>query len=355
MTEADADCSEQLIDALAAARAAGSPCYLRGGGSKRHLSGRDCTAAELDLSTHRGIIDYQPGELVITARGGTPVAAVLDTLRAEGQTLAFEPPVMSGRATLGGTLACNLSGPGRPWGGSVRDRVLGVQLINGRGERLNFGGRVMKNVAGYDISRLQAGALGTLGILSEISLKVEPLPEHSLTLRFDMPADAAIETMNRRAGEAAPLSGACWLEGQLYLRLSGAASAVEHTAGNWGGERLAGSAGPWEGLREMTLPFFAGDAPLWRLSVQATAPVSHDSTLLDWCGAQRWLRGDVSRDEMDRLAAQAGGHATLFRGGDRTAEVRPPLSPTETTVHRRLKRAFDPDGILNPGRLYSWL
>jgi glycolate oxidase FAD binding subunit len=356
MTDADADQGDQLVEALHRARETGSRLYISGGGSKQHLSGRACLADDLDVSGHRGIIDYEPGELVITARGGTPVAELLATLREERQTLSFEPPVMSGRASLGGTLACNLSGPGRPWGGSIRDRVLGIQLINGRGERLNFGGRVMKNVAGYDVSRLQAGALGTLGILSEISLRVEPLPERSLTLRFGMAAPEAIETMNRRAGEPAPLTGAFWLQGQLHLRLAGAASAVRQTAQRWGGEQLEGGAEPWDDLREMTLPFFTGDTPLWRLSVDATAPAGQEpAMLIDWCGAQRWLRGEFSRGEMDRLAAEAGGHATLFRGGDRSAEVRPPLSATETGLHQRLKRAFDPDGILNPGRLYSWL
>jgi glycolate oxidase FAD binding subunit len=350
------DRSDLFVEAVQRAREAGVPVYIRGGGSKHHLLGRECPAEALDVSGHQGIIDYQPGELVITARGGTPVSTLLTTLQAEGQTLSFEPPTLSGRATVGGTLACNLSGPGRPWGGSIRDRVLGVQLINGRGERLNFGGQVMKNVAGYDLSRLQAGALGTLGILSAVSLKVEPLPEHSLTLRYDLSAAEAVDTMNRRAGEPAPLTGAFWLQGRLHLRLAGAASAVEHTAQRWGGEVLDRGAEPWDGLREMTLPFFAGDEPLWRLCVQATAPVRHEeATLIDWCGAQRWLRGEYGRPEVDGLAGEAGGHATLFSGGDRSAEVRPPLSATETSLHQRLKHAFDPDGVLNPGRLYSWL
>lgn len=356
MSESGADQGDRFIDALHRARETGTPLYICGGESKQHLSGRNCMADKLDVSGHRGIVEYEPGELVITARGGTPISALLATLHAEGQTLSFEPPVMSGRATLGGTLACNLSGPGRPWGGSVRDRVLGVQLINGRGERLNFGGRVMKNVAGYDVSRLQAGALGTFGILSEISLKVEPLPEQSLTLRFEMSATEAIESMNRRAGEPAPLTGAFWLGGQLYLRLAGAANGVQHTAERWGGEKLEGSDEPWEALREMALPFFDGDAPLWRLSISATAPVHAPSAILiDWCGAQRWIREDSSRREMDRLASEAGGHATLFRGGDRDSDVRPTLSATEANLHQRLKGAFDPDGLLNPGRLYSWL
>jgi len=352
----DADQSERIIAALCRARETARPVYITAGGSKRHMAGRDCTCANLDLSGHRGVVDYQPRELVITARGGTPLEEILALLETEGQTLSFEPPLFAGRATVGGTLACNLSGPGRPWGGSVRDRVLGVQLFNGKAQRLRFGGQVMKNVAGYDVSRLQAGALGTLGVLSEVSLKVDPIPERSLTLRYEMTADAAIATMNRRAGEPRPLTGAFWQGGQLYLRLAGAASAVAHTAALWGGDLLDTGAEFWTGLREMTLPFFGGEQPLWRLSVQATAPVppGHD-LLIDWCGAQRWLRGHHSRPEMDRLAGESRGHATLFRGGDRAADIHAPLPAAGQRLHKRLKHAFDPDGILNPGRLYAWL
>ena len=344
---------------MAALRRAGEarrPVYVTAGGSKRHLGGRHCVCDELDLSGHRGIVDYQPQELVVTARGGTPLTELIALLATEGQTLSFEPPHFAGRATVGGTLACNLSGPGRPWGGSIRDRVLGVQLINGRGERLEFGGRVMKNVAGYDVSRLQAGAFGTLGVLSEVSLKVAPVPERTLTLRYELTAAEALETMNRRAGEHRPLTGAFWQGGELYLRLAGAASAVAHTATLWGGDVLDTGADIWEGLREMTLPFFDGDEPLWRFSGQATAPVPPGcDPLIDWCGAQRWLRGVHPRPRMDRLATDWGGHATLFRGGDREQEVLPPLPATGQRLHRRLKHAFDPHGILNPGRLYAWL
>jgi glycolate oxidase FAD binding subunit len=247
--------------------------------------------------------------------------------------------------------------------------VLGVQLINGKCERLNFGGKVMKNVAGYDVSRLQAGALGTLGVLSEISLKVLPRPQQTLTLCYAMTADDAIETMNRLAGEPKPLTGAFWLDGQLHLRLSGTASAVDSTARQWGGERVyeaerVGSidnvdrAGHlWAALREMTLPFFDGDAPLWRFSVQSSARRAPDAgpMLIDWGGAQRWVRGEQPREQLDGIAAGAGGHVTLFRGGDRRSDVRAPLDPVQRTLQQRLKHTFDPDGILNPGRLYSWL
>lgn len=352
-----ADRGEEIIAALRQARESRRPVTISAGNSKRHVAGRDCEYDPLDVSGHRGIIDYQPQELVITARAGTALTEINSRLQENNQMLSFEPPLFGGAATVGGTLACNLSGPARPWGGSVRDMVLGVQLINGKGELLNFGGKVMKNVAGYDVSRLQAGALGTLGVLTEVSLKVLPRPQETLTLRYAMDAEDAIEYMNRRAGEPKPLSGAFWLDGHMYLRLSGAAGAVYSTVTQWGGETLDHDAATWEGLREMTLPFFASKAPLWRFSVKSTAPPTADfgPMLIDWCGAQRWVRGDHSQTALQQAALEAGGHVTLFRGGDRSAEVRSPLSAVQQSLQQRLKHAFDPDGIINPGRLYSWM
>jgi len=351
----DGDDSARIIDALRQASASRRAVYVSAGGSKRDLIGRPCHADRLDVSSHRGIVDYQPGELVLTARAGTPLADITAALDDQRQVLPFEPPLFDGRATLGGTLASNINGPARPWCGSIRDAVLGVQLLNGRCERLNFGGKVMKNVAGFDVSRLQAGALGTLGVLSEVSLKVLPRPQKTLTLCYAMTASTAISWMNRRAGESKPLSGAAWLDGQLYLRLSGADRAVDSAAAQWGGDTLTGAADFWQGLREMTLPFFAGHAPLWRLSMPSTAPVAEHlgPTLVDWCGALRWVRADCAREAIE--ASAAGGHVTLFRGGDRRGEVCAPLGAAHRRLHQRLKHAFDPDGILNPGRLYSWL
>ncbi len=356
-SSAAGDRSEYIIAALRHARDSRRPVTISGGNSKRHLAGRECEYDPLEIAGHRGIVDYQPQELVITARAGTPLTEITASLQENKQILSFEPPLFNGNATLGGTLACNLSGPARPWGGSIRDMVLGVQLINGKCEQLNFGGRVMKNVAGYDVSRLQAGALGTLGVLTEVSLKVLPRPEKTLTLRYAMAAPDAIGYMNRRAGEPKPLSGAFWLDGHLHLRLSGAATAVDKTAAQWGGDMLEADTAIWEGLREMALPFFAGDAPLWRFAVRSSAPVKPDfgPILIDWCGAQRWVRGEHSLAALQRAAVEAGGHVTLFRGGDRSAEVRSPLNAVEQGLQQRLKHAFDPDGILNPGRLYSWL
>ena len=358
MTErVDRDLSAEIAAQVGDAAGRGRALYIQGGGSKRALLGRECPAPVLDVSGHSGITDYQPSELVLTARAGTPLTKLQAVLAEQGQELPFDPPLFDGRATLGGTLACNLSGPARPWSGSARDLVLGVQLINGSGELLRFGGKVMKNVAGYDVSRLQAGALGTLGVLSEISLKVLPRAEHSVTLAYEMPAGAALTAMNRRAATAAPLSGACWQAGKLYLRLAGEPGAVTHTARKWGGEEVADGDEFWRQLRELRLPFFAGDAPLWRLSVKSTAPLAMtpEPILIDWCGAQRWLRGEFQLEVLQQRTAAACGNATLVRGGDRTAEVRPLPDPVSRRLQQRLKHSFDPRGIFNPGRLYGWL
>jgi glycolate dehydrogenase FAD-binding subunit len=356
-SSSSADDSEAITATVTEAVSSQQPLYISAGGTKRHLLGRHCDARLLDVSGHTGIVDYQPSELVLTARAGTPLTHILETLEQQGQTLPFEPPLFGGRATLGGTLACNLSGPARPWSGSIRDLVLGVQLINGRGELLNFGGKVMKNVAGYDVSRLQAGALGTLGVLTEISLKVLPKPQHCKSLCYEMSAQQAIDTMNARAAATSPLSGACWLDGRLYLRLSGATAAVAQTANKWGGQTVDEADTFWRQLRDMELPFFAGPQPLWRFSVRPTAAaiMTSGQTLLDWGGAQRWLRGDHQLATLQQAAMTAGGHVSLFRGGDRCAEVLPQPDPVSAQLQQRLKQSFDPSGVLNPGRLYSWM
>ena len=349
------DIAAALIDQVRAAAAAKRPLVIRGGGSKTAILGRGIAGEMLEVGGHRGIVAYDPTELVLTARAGTPLAEIEAALAERGQALSFEPPYLGVGATLGGTLACTLSGPARPWGGSMRDMVLGVRLINGRGEHLRFGGQVMKNVAGYDLSRLQAGALGTLGVITEISLKVLPAPRHSVTLVTALDQATAIERMNELAGRPAPLNGAAWVDERLYLRFSGS-FAPESMARRWGGAVMAESDSCWADLREQRLAFFAGSQPLWRLSVaSSTPPMLHGATtLIDWGGAQRWVRsGDLTT--LATVAAKAGGHVILFRGGDRGAEVRQSPPPALGALHRRLKASFDPAGILNPGRLYGWM
>lgn len=345
----DADESAELARAV---RGGGGPLQIVGGGTKRFY-GRATEGHRLSVCGHRGIVAYEPTELVITARAGTPLSDIEATLASRRQILGFEPPHFGEAATLGGALACGLSGPRRPYSGSARDFVLGVKILNGKGEILTFGGQVMKNVAGYDISRLMVGALGTLGILLEASLKVLPQPEHEITLGFSYPPERALAEMNRWAGRPLPVSGACHINGVLRVRLSGSESGVNAARAELGGDALPDAPSFWRDLREQRLPFFAGDAPLWRISLPpATPPLDiAGPVLLDWGGAQRWVRSEAPATDLWRMAEHAGGHATLFRDGDRAGEVFQPLSAPLARLHKNLKHAFDPEGRLNPGRL----
>lgn len=337
------------------------PLRLRGGGSKDFYGGA-LVGEVLDTRGYSGIVGYEPTELVITARAGTPLAEIKSALATRRQTLACEPPQFGAEATLGGTVAAGLSGPRRATVGSLRDFVLGVKLMDGEGRELNFGGQVMKNVAGFDVSRLVTGSLGTLGLILEVSLKVLPLPLAEATLRFDLTQDRALDVMNRWAGQPLPLAASCWQDGVLNLRLCGAQAAIAAACEKLGGERLAEEAALayWDALREQTAPFFADPdtpGPLWRLSLPSVAPPLDlpGPVLIEWGGAQRWVRGTFDAARLRNMAAQAGGHASLFRGGDRSGGVFAPLSPALMELHRRLKQSFDPYGVFNPGRLYPEL
>jgi glycolate oxidase FAD binding subunit len=344
-----------MIDEFRARILERKPLRLRGGGSKDFYGG-PLAGDVLDTRSHAGIVSYEPTELVVTARCGTPLAELESALAARRQFLACEPPRF-GNATVGGAVAAGLSGPRRAAVGSLRDYVLGVRIMDGEGRVLRFGGEVMKNVAGFDVSRLMTGSLGTLGLILDVSLKVLPLPAGDARLRFEMPQDKALEAMNRWAGQPLPLVASCWQDGVLSIRLSGAQAAVAAACKKLGGESLAAAAADefWNGLREQGAAFFAGDAPLWRLSVPSVAPPLElpGEQLLEWGGAQRWLRGDGDAAQLREAAARAGGHATLFHGGDKTGGVFAPLQPALMEVHRRLKHSFDPYGVFNPGRMYS--
>lgn len=352
--------AEALAEQVRRAAAERTPLSIRGSGCKAFY-GRSAPEQAQMLDTHeqRGIISYEPTELVITAAAGTPLREIETTLAEGGQRLGFEPPHFGPDATLGGAIACGLSGPARPYTGSARDFVLGVRLINGAGEILRFGGQVIKNVAGYDLSRLMAGSLGTLGVLLEVSLKVLPRPGAERTLVQVASETEAIERFNALAGKPHPLSGAVWDGEALYLRLSGAASAVASAVERIGGDILPQRQAEsfWTGLREQTHSFFATEEPLWRLSVPpASGPLGLPGrSLLDWGGAQRWLVSDLPPESVFAAARALGGHATLFRNGDRRGEVFQPLDPALLQLHRRLKASLDPHGILNPGRLYAEL
>ena len=350
----DGDLTESLRGAIRAAADGGTPLAIAGGGTKEFL-GRITRAERFDVSGHRGIVTYEPTELVLTARGGTPLAEVNAALEAKGQALAFEPPAFGDAATIGGTISTGLSGPARPYAGSARDFVLGTRVLNGMGEALRFGGEVMKNVAGYDVSRLVTGAHGTLGVLLEVSLKVLPRPLEVRTVTFEADASDAVEQCNAWAAKPLPVTGACHDGERLHIRLAGTRGGVEAATRAIGGEATDGE-GFWTALREQTLPFFTRPGPpLWRMSVPPGAAVVNvgGETVVDWGGALRWVRTDAPAEEVRAVAGRAGGHATLFRGGDRTAAVFHPLSPAVQALHERIKAAFDPAGIFNPGRMYE--
>jgi glycolate oxidase FAD binding subunit len=347
------DISSELQQSVEAAYAAGGALCISGGGSKAFY-GREMNGVALDVGAHRGIVRYEPTELVITARAGTPLAEIEQTLDEQGQMLAFEPPHYGDSATLGGTVACNLSGPRRVSAGAARDFVLGSRILNGRGELLSFGGEVMKNVAGYDVSRLMCGALGTLGVLLEVSLKVLPRPEAEITLSLQIDAAQALTRLHDWALQPLPLSASCHDGSNLYVRLSGARGSVEAARKLIGGEPVADGGRFWRRLREQQSGFFVTQQPLWRLAVASdTPPLSIEGKwLYEWGGALRWLVSDAEPGRIRAAAAAAGGHAVLYRGGDRTGDVFHPLDGGLLNVHRKLKQAFDPAGILNPGRMY---
>lgn len=344
---------EQFQERVRAAAADKTPLRIRGGGSKDWY-GQRLEGEILDTRGYRGIVDYEPTELVITARCGTPLAEIEAVLAERNQMLAFEPPHFGEGATLGGAIAAGLAGPRRAASGGVRDFVLGAKLLDGKGDVLGFGGQVMKNVAGYDVSRLLAGSLGTLGLLLEVSVKVLPKPFAETTLCLELPESEAIRKLNEWGGQPLPLSASSWHNGVLWLRLSGAQAAVDAAVRLIGGEIMSNPARLWEELREQRLPFFGGDDALWRLSLPSTTealPLG-GVQLIEWGGAQRWLRSELDAAAIRGAVSAAGGHATLFRGGDKSAGVFQPLQSAVARIHERLKNSFDPAHIFNPGRLY---
>jgi len=311
----------------------------------------------LDTRAYSGIVSYEPTELVVTARCGTPLLEIEAALAEHNQMFAFDPPHFGDGATLGGVVACGLSGPRRQAAGALRDFVLGAVLMDGKGEVLHFGGQVMKNVAGYDVSRLLTGSMGILGLMLEASIKVLPRPTAETTLRFAMSQAEALQHLNDWGGQPLPISASAWENNMLLVRLSGAVAAVNAARRKLGGEDVGKAAALWDDLREQRSAFFVDTShiPLWRLSVPSTAqPLSLQGTqLIEWGGAQRWLRADLPAQQIRAAAEAVGGHATLFRGGDKHSGVFHPLTPTLAMLHRNVKDAFDPARIFNPGRLYA--
>ena len=348
-----------LQERVRAAAAAKTPLAIRGGGT-RDFYGQAIVGDVLDVASFAGIVDYDPTELVVTARAGTRVADIDDALAARGQMLGCEAPRFGAGATLGGLVATGLSGPRRPYAGAVRDLMLGVRVVDGKGEDLSFGGRVMKNVAGFDVARLMTGALGTLGVLTEVSMKCLPLPKVEATRALECSADEAIRKTNEWGGKPLPISATCHYAGQLVVRISGSAPAVDAAVPKIGGTPIADGGAFWEGIRDQTHRHFVAATErgmaLWRLSVKPTAPYRDlgGEQMIEWGGALRWLVAGPRTDsrEVRAWAHGNGGHATLFRASDKSAGAFHPLPQAVHQLHRRLKATFDPAGILNRGRLY---
>lgn len=349
----DQDQSDNIQQVVQQAMADNQPLRIVGGGTKQFY-GRQIAGQRLDVGGHCGLVQYEPTELVVTVRSGTTILELERVLREQGQMLAFEPPHFGSAATVGGMLACGLSGPRRPWFGAMRDAVLGLRCINGRGEQLHFGGEVLKNVAGFDVSRLMVGALGTLGVILEISLKLIPRSGIEQTRVFVCTEEEARRWVAAWSADNMPLSGAVFDGQQLMVRLSGVASAVTAATSVLGGESLSNAEAWWRDVREHQHDFFNDSRPLWRLSLPAMVePVKiQGDCLYDWGGAQRWLKTTLQPDLVREMAVRAGGYATLFRGGDRQGMVFQPLSAAIHGVHLELKKAFDPQRLFNRGSLY---
>ncbi len=334
--------------------AAKRPLAIHGGNTKAFYGGTIVGEA-LDMRAYSGIIEYEPKELVLTVRAGTTLAEIERVMDQENQMLPFEPPHFGEGATIGGTVATGLSGPRRPYTGAARDFVLGTRIINGKGEDLSFGGRVIKNVAGYDVSRLMTGAMGTLGVLLDCSFKVLPKPAREITLRYEMDEATAIQRVNEWGGRPLPLSATSFCDGVLMLRLSGSESGVKAATKKLGGELVQDKVGKdfWAGLRDHRAGFFGTDEPLWRLSLPPTTPPLQLNMpqWTEWGGALRWVRGATHINALRAKVEAAGGHVTLFRNGDKSAGVFHPLQPVLGKIHRNLKTAFDPENIFNRGRM----
>ncbi|KNH43351.1 glycolate oxidase subunit GlcE [Pseudomonas lini] len=345
----DFDASEALLEQVKQARENATPLRIQGGNTKAFL-GREVAGEILDTRAHRGIVSYDPTELVISVRAGTPLSELFAALDAAGQMLPCEPPSFGEGATVGGMIAAGLSGPRRPWSGSVRDFVLGTRVISGLGTHLRFGGEVMKNVAGYDLSRLMVGSYGCLGVLTEVSLKVLPKPRQCLSISLDIDCARALANLARWGQQPLPISAASHDGQRLYLRLEGGEGSVTAAHQRLGGEPL--DSGYWADLNEQRLDFFNEGLALWRLSLPNNlGPLDlPGEQLIDWGGAQRWLKS--AADDIQSRALELGGHATCFSHGVSETPFQP-LAPALLRYHRQLKAQLDPQGLFNPGRMYA--
>ena len=344
------DLTAQLEQQIQQAYTTKTPLKIQSGNTKTYL-GRETSGEVVDVANHSGVISYSPTELVIRARAGTKISYLNDVLIEHQQRLPFEPPSFAGEATIGGTVAANQAGASRPWFGGVKDSLLGLGLINGYGEAMQFGGQVMKNVAGFDVTRLQCGAMGSLGLITDVSIKVLPEFKAGHTLTFEMTAEVALEAMLRWANLSLPITGMSHLQGLLYVRLQGGASGVASASEFLGGEQLVPEVAEefWQAVREGCLLQPQHNQILWRWSGPSDAPIHTllNTSLINWAGSERWVLEESSNTPADGLIQ--------YQGGDRSAQVYGSISAQQQTLQQRIKHAFDPHGILNAGRLYSWM
>lgn len=347
------DCREKIAAKLQDAYQQKQTLQIKAGGTK-DFYGRNIQAKTLSLADHTGVIEYEPSELYITARSGTPLLEIEQTIAKQNQILPCEPPHFGTTATLGGMIASGLAGPRRVNAGSVRDCVLGTEILNGKGEHLRFGGKVMKNVAGYDVSRLMCGALGTLGVLISVSLRLLPKPVCEQTIALTLDSNVAIKKMNQWANTPIPISATFYDGNELYVRLSSSLSAIEACKKEIGGELVDNNDIFWSNIKEHAHDFFISDKSLWRISVPPNTEVLNipGDSVIEWNSALRWYISDADENTIRSEANRVGGHATLFKGNV-TEQVFHPLSEPSMKLHKKLKYVLDPAGILNPGRMFA--
>lgn len=370
MNYSDPDWLRQSADMIREASRSGRPLMIQGHGSKAFYGQpANDNATVLSTTAHNGVVDYDPTELVVVAKCGTPLTELEEVLAKSNQMLAFEPPRFGGRGTVGGMIASGLSGPRRMSAGAVKDFVLGMTVLDAQATPIRYGGTVMKNVAGYDISRLHTGALGTLGLIVDVSIKVLPMPPAQATLVFECTAQESIDRANLWGGQPLPVSATCWRDGRFFVRLAGAVAAVKSATQKLGGEVMPGDQARklWQSLRDQEDEFFtvhAADAELclWRLSVPSVSAHFEeivDSQMIEWGGALRWVKTRLPAERIRALAHRCGGHATLFRAPlPQTRSqlgVFAELTPAMMKIHQRLKQELDAKNIFNPGRMFAGL
>lgn len=350
------DSAKDLTARIESAYQSKTKINIQGNGTKCFLGNIDQDSDLIKTTCHTGIIDYDPAELVLVARSGTCLSAIAEVMEDHQQTFGFEPPFIDDGATLGGAIASGLAGPRRAYSGAARDFMLGARFINGQGKIITAGGKVIKNVAGFDLFRPMAGSMGTIGLLLDISLRVIPQPEYQKTLLHQEERESsALEKMNSWAVQCPSVSAAAWDGHNIRIRLSGSAATVAEAHTLIGGEWL-NNEGYWHDLNAFKLDFFELPGHLWRISLTPmSAPVSQGQPqLIDWGGAQRWLKSDEQPDQIRERVAALGGHAECY-SADPGIESFHPLTDQMMAIHRSFKASLDPGGILNPGRLYPTL